>query len=288
MKHPMNHRKMPRTASRVLFIAALAIVTSPASGAIIKSSQSIGLPPKQPGTGLTAEWFFHRADDIDTARAIAEKYKPDFTFVPESFGSKSEEVRVLAKEFYGGALADRYQDAESSKILGTYLEEYAAKYSEKDSIPGALTTLPFTVTRFTGYIAISQEMDMDETTKAIELAFAFGRDDGGYLSIGSTLVLEQPKPGSSEFGLGKVEFEEAGLYPIELLHFKNTGSFDVDLFSTIPTEQYREDSPGKPFTGIVPTSAFHAAPTQFIPEPGALALALPALLLAGQRTRRGR
>jgi hypothetical protein len=150
MSQPFNHHAIRRALLTAAAIAVLAMPALPAAAALIKSGESVGFPPKQPGTGLTAEWFFHRADDTDSARAIAEKYKPDFTFVPESFGSKSEEVRILAKEFYGGALADRYQDAESSKIAGMYLEEYAAKYSEKDSVPGALSALPFTVTRFTG------------------------------------------------------------------------------------------------------------------------------------------
>lgn len=157
------------------------------------------------------------------------------------------------------------------------------------------------ILRVTGFLAVSDPLDLDPADADIDIQLGVGSDDGFYLSVGSTFV-DQKGDRAFNYRWRTLSFEVPGLYPFELLFAANsvgvsglefawqtqTGGtqiipqsalyLDVELcdrkvefeefaVGTLITSQYNGDGLGvNVLSGDVQiTNAF---PTQFVPVSG--------------------
>lgn len=134
---------------------------------------------------------------LDTAQAIIDASGPDATFTSTGID-------------YPNGDADWVFDTET---LATFLGTDAASLSSN-----ALTTLEFSVFRFTGQIAL------DGLTE-----FSVGSDDGFQLTIDDTLVssFDAPRP----FDTTTVSADlGTGLFDFELIYFEDAGLTGIEFF----------------------------------------------------------
>ncbi len=142
------------------------------------------------------------------------------------------------------------------------------------------------VWQLTGFIEVKSEFDTIVGNNTIDIEFGLGSDDGSRLRIGDIDVISIDTiivnfPGSTTL----VQFEEPGIYSIDLVWYDHFGGLGIELSSSIPGGP-NSGSLGNT-VGIVPTSVFFQEVIS-VPEPTAILglLAVSGLSLSLKRRKR--
>ena len=247
----MNSQRTRPVAALVVvgglgFLAPVALGGIPPVGSV---SNPVAPVPVNPGTGLNGEIWDASVGSLSGALAEIASGVVDGGFTAATI------------DYPNGAV----DDIDTPTPLATFLGTDGA------SLSGTSVSEGFSlVMRMSGLIAIE---------RAGVVQFAVGSDDGFRLTIGVALVSEFTNNRAFGFSSAALNFEEPGLYPIELVYYANSEARSgLEFYSSIPGGV---DS-GAPASGlsIVPTGVL------YVPTPGATALAAGALLLVlGQRRR---
>lgn len=112
------------------------------------------------------------------------------------------------------------------------------------------------------------------------MLFRLGSDDGSRLRIGGVTVIDNGGIHGFLSVSNTANFEEAGLYPVEVIYYENGGVTGVEWRSSIG------GSTAAPV--IVPASVlYRTAPPTGVPEPGTLLLLAGGLTVLAGFARRG-
>lgn len=241
-----------RPLAALVVVGGFAFVVPVASGGLeplASVSNPVAPVPVNPGTGLSGQIWDAPVGSLSGALAEIASGVVDGGFTAATI------------DYPNGAV----DDIDTPTPLATFLGTDGA------SLSGTAVSEGFSlVLRMSGLIAIEQ---------AGVVEFAVGSDDGFRLTIGGQVVSEFAGNRAFGFTSGALNFEEAGLYPIELVYYANNEARSgLEFYSSIPGGV---DS-GAPASGlsIVPTGVL------YVPTPGATVLAAGAVLLVlGQRRR---
>lgn len=221
------------------------------AGILVSANSRVGRVPNAVGTGLRG-FYYADPTGFDTLRSLVDadafiaQNQPTATFL-------STEILYPRP---GG----------NSDTTGDLLGDDASTLD-----PGSVSsTKSASVWRFRGAIAISRRLDVDPTTREIDVDFALGSDDSSRLTIGGTDILRVPGDElADERGVyeandfrATASFEQPGLYPVDIVWWDYFGGIFIRWYGSILGGT--EDGVPDGLAGIVPTSVLFPS----VPRPG--------------------
>lgn len=248
---------------RLLALGLLSVVSFSSAfaiGVFIPGDRKIGLVPNDPGNGLCGFYwdagpYFTNADALAYSDANAANGEFTSTYVDYANGS-----------------VDAVDDA---TLLTNFLGVDAG------SLTGGVgsNNLETSLFRFQGGIAIRPEYDLDLAAPGITVRFDLGSDDGSGMNIADITVIDNGGDHGYGYQGNFATFEDAGLYPVDLVYYENFGVTGIEWYSSI-TGGPDSGHPDGASVGIVPTSSLYC----LVPEPATFAaLALGGLAFLRRR-----
>ncbi len=239
--------------TRFAALSAIAVVLSGASFAAaqvnVPSSARAGDVPLLPGFGLAGLGWTSDQSTADSAEQYALVNAPDFTF---------QSTRINYPNGPAGSFSD------DNNTVATFLGQDAATLSGSGDHP-----IDGTFYRFVGFIAIADI--------SAPITFGVFSDDGFRLRIGGVVVTEFNDPRGPSLSTGQAIFEQAGLYPIDLIYFETAGGeAGVNLLSSLA-------GPAR-LDRVADINLVEPA-NLYVPSPGSVGLALLGVVLIARRGR---
>lgn len=241
-------------------LVALALVLAPlgtAEAVVIPSSDKVGPSPAVPGDGLNGFFWtdFGPTFTNAAADAVIAGTAPTATF------------HSTAVDYPNGPATTH----SSGNTLATHLGVDAG--SLDPAAAGAGNILTTSLFRFTGFINILAEHDTNLATGDIDVFFTLGSDDGSRLRIGGVTVIDNGGLHAFSTVTNTANFAEPGLYPVEIIHYENTGVTGIEWKSSIGGAATAAGAV------IVPAGVLYRTIPTVEPEPEPDGVAEPGVLL---------
>lgn len=245
--------------NQILALAGLSLLASGPSAFAITLSNPVAASPSTVGHGLAGSYYGQVSNgQFRNGHFIAPIVTTDCAM--DYISENTPIATFQASEInYPGNGSSTTKD---NTTLGAFLGTDAATLSRPDVSNNALSGQLFD---FKGFINVPT---------ARTYTFSLGSDDGARLLIGGKTIVDRYylqnvfQPGFVSRA-AQVTFMEAGLYPIEVAYFENTGNTGISLSSDLNNRR-----PGGALSPITPASLY--SPAGSVPEPGSVALLIGA------------
>ena len=203
---------------------------------VVPAASRAGDVPTVAGTGLHGEAHSTGADTgtFAQAMAIVDAAPPFASFLASTVDYPKGAVDTAADP----QTVAQFLGADAASILGDGTR--------------AVERMVFV---FRGYIAIRATDDVEPAISGIQVRFGVGSDDGFRLIIGDVTICEFNAERRFSTTLGGASFEQAGLYPIELVYWERSAIQGVEFISSIAGGGSIGGALGRPFG--VPQSALY-------------------------------
>ena len=249
--------------NQMLALAGLSLIASASSAFAITLSNPVAASPSVSGNGLLGSYYGQVSNgQIRNGHLVAPILTTNGAM---DYISENKPVAVFQASGinYPGNGSSTTGD---TATLGAFLGTDAVTLSKPDVANNGLSGQLFD---FKGYINVQT---------ARTYTFSLGSDDGARLLIGGKTIVDRYYL-QNVFQTGyvvreaQVTFTEAGLYPIEVAYFENTGRTGISLSSDLSSNK-----PSGMLSPITPASFY--SPATAVPEPGSVALLIGAGTLA--------